>query len=225
MTRARRACLQILAASVSLAAGFSSMSAPRRAEALRYVPNPLNVAQGFRLAPLALEQATQHPYGRIAKGKFQKFVSQNGNFELEYPSGKNWKVVPGHPDAVLTLIDARTGKASMVVERVALRGALTPDEITASAADEVKMIRDRQAGATNINQKVQDAEGRRFIVVQYSRPGPSGPEQVVLYTFPIGTSMYRLICSAAQPEFAKYATVFGHAAATFRPTPPAPSKH
>jgi hypothetical protein len=162
-------------------------------------------------------QQTTAPYGRVPKGKYKKFVSPIGGFELEYPDSKDWKVVPGHPDTVMTMVDTRTGKAAIIVERITLRAALTPDEISASANDEVRTLRQRQPEATNIQQGVQDADGRRFITVQYVRPGLQGPEQVIVYTFPLGTTMYRLMTSAVQSDYSKFAPVFGHMAATFRP--------
>jgi hypothetical protein len=187
----------------------------------------LTLAAGaLLLVPLvALAQTGAAPYGRIPKAKVKKFVSTVNAFELEYPDTGAWKIVPSHPEAVLTMVDARNGVASIIVERLLLRAALTPEEIAQTGEDEAAGVRERTATAANVQQQVREGDGRTFITVQYAKPGATGPEQVVQYTFPVGTSLYRVICGAVQSEFPKYAPVFGHVAATFRAPPTATTKN
>jgi hypothetical protein len=171
------------------------------------------------LSAIVAEAQTPPPYGLVTKPKFRKIVNALGNFDVEVPDSGDWKLIPGHPGSVLTLADTKTGNASVIVERIALRGALSPENYVFAAQAEAETIRERQPGATNVQQQVFDASGRRFVVVQYVRPGIKGPEQVVLYAFPIGATLYRVMCGAVQTDFGKYAIIFGHIAASFHSPP------
>lgn len=153
-------------------------------------------------------------YGRIAKPKFRPFVSPVGGVAFEYPAGNDWKLLPGQADVLAILAETKKGEAAVVLERSSLRGALLPDEMAVAAEAEVSTIRARQPDATDLQQRVMDTDNRQIIVVQYRRPGIAGREQVIQYVFPIGTTMFRLICSTGDAQFAKYANIFGHIAAS-----------
>ena len=55
----------------------------------------------------------------------------------------------------------------------------------------------------------------------FTRTGPAGPEQVLVYVFNGGGSLYRLVCISQPEGRAKYAPVFGHMAATLKVAPSA----
>jgi pSer/pThr/pTyr-binding forkhead associated (FHA) protein len=52
-------------------------------------------------------------------------------------------------------------------------------------------------------------------VNDYTRAGSAGPERVREYSISVGNKIYRLTCSAAATEFARYEPVFAHVASTF----------
>ena len=153
-------------------------------------------------------------YGRIAKPKFRPFVSPVGGVAFEYPAGNDWKLLPGQADVIAILAETKSGEAAVVFEHSSLRGALLPDELAVAAESELSTIRARQPDAVDLRQQVMATDTRQVIVVQYRRPGIAGREQVVQYVFPIGTTMFRLICSTGETQFAKYANIFGHIAAS-----------
>jgi pSer/pThr/pTyr-binding forkhead associated (FHA) protein len=49
----------------------------------------------------------------------------------------------------------------------------------------------------------------------FTRAGTAGPERVREYSITVGNKIYRLTCSAAATEFARYEPVFARVAATF----------
>ena len=59
------------------------------------------------LATVAAAQSAP-PLGRVTKPKFKKFISPIGNFEVEYPSSKDWTLLSGRGDAVLMIAENKT---------------------------------------------------------------------------------------------------------------------
>src|SRR5207253_10372146 len=98
--------------------------------------------------------------GRMPKGKFKKLVSPVANFTVEYPDSKEWKLLPGQADVIMTIAEVKNGEASVAVERTRLRGALTADDMAVAAESEATAVRDRQPDATNLRQQVIDADNR-----------------------------------------------------------------
>jgi len=156
------------------------------------------------------------PFALVTRPRFKTFLSPIGNFQVQYPDS-DWTVLSGVGDATLTLVENRSGSAFVLVERVALRTAFAPEAIPALAQQEAATIKQRNAAATNIRHQVLEADKRHVVVVQYSRTGVKGPEQVVHYAAPIGETMYRVTCVVVEKEYARYAPIFGHIAASVQP--------
>lgn len=168
-------------------------------------------------AALAAQTPAPGEYGRAAKLEVQPFEGPNKRIRLEYPK-KDWEVVPGGSTAIASLMQKK-GEAAVVIEASRLNQPLAPDDITDLFGQlESETVRDRQPSAVNIQPKVYGAAGRRFVILTYERSGVSGPERVRQYSIPVGAELYRLICSAAAPQFAHYETVFAHIAASFTAT-------
>jgi len=158
-------------------------------------------------------------YGRVARPKFKKVSSAAQHLVFEYPDSKDWRILPGQAQVLAIVAETKNGDASIVLERTALREALTDEDLPTARDSEADTIRENQPNATQLRQQVMKVENRQFIVVQYVRPGINGEEQVVHYAFPIGSAIYRVICSSPVKEFAKYAPIFGHVAASLQVSP------
>lgn len=171
------------------------------------------------LSALGIQPQESAPYGRVARPKFKKVSSAVQHLVFEYPDSKDWKVLPGQAHVMAIVAETKNGEASIVLERTALREALTDDDLPTARDSEADTIRESQPNATQLRQQVIKVENRQVIVVQYVKPGISGEEQVVHYAFPIGSAMYRVICSSPVKEFAKYAPIFGHVAASLQVAP------
>lgn len=164
---------------------------------------------------------TTPPFGRITKPKFKTFVSPIGNFEVEYPSGRDWTVLSGRGDAVLMIAENRTGAALIVIERQPLRGAFGPADMPDLAKAEIDKVLERERGAIDVRQQVLEIDKRQVVTVSFLRPGIKGQERFVQYTIPIGETLYRVTCSVVEKELPRYAPIFGHIAASLQIPPPA----
>jgi hypothetical protein len=140
-----------------------------------------------------------------------------GKFTIELP--KDWQLVPGYGGVIFTASEKRNNPspAAIVLERMELGGAVEAKDVTATFANaELSAMRERQPGGQNFEQQVKEADGRRYIFIQYSKPGWTGPDRVVQYSVPAGAVMYRLICIAPVSQLPKYQPLFAHVAASFK---------
>jgi hypothetical protein len=163
-------------------------------------------------------QAAAAPFAKLKRPKFKPFVSPIGNFQVDYPDSRDWTVLSGVGEAVLMIVENKTGSAFATVERVQLRGgAFTPQEMPAAADREAATVKQRNPAAAGLRHQVMSADNRQVIVVQYARTGVRGPEQMVHYAIPIGETLYRVTCSIVEKEYARYAPICGHIAASVLP--------
>jgi hypothetical protein len=158
------------------------------------------------------------PFGLVTRPKFKKFVSPIGNFEVQHPDSRDWTVALGFGEAVLTIVENKTGSAFATVERVVLRGAFAPEEMAGAAEREASTVKQRYPAAAGVRHQVLTVDKRQVIVVQYGRTGVKGPEQVVHYAVPIGETLYRVTCTVVEKEYPRYAAIFGHIAASVQPS-------
>ncbi|MBI2835033.1 MAG: hypothetical protein HYX76_11475 [Acidobacteria bacterium] len=166
------------------------------------------------LASLVVTAQPANIFGRNAKLGVQPLQGPSGRFNLEYPK-KDWQAVPGGGFVLVTLAQKK-GEAAIVVEHATLNIALTAADIDdVFAQTEADLVRERQVAATNVTAKLLDVGPRRLILVEFGRPGIKGAERVRQYSFPVGTDLYRLICSSAVAQFTKFEPVFAHVAASF----------
>ena len=173
-------------------------------------------------APFAFAQegVTDPWFGKMAKPKDIDPPKTFANtFSIELP--KDWQLVPGHTSTVF-LVAEKTKKfmagAAITLEYSQLQAAVDPSVLPAVGQLELADIQKRELSGSRFSQQIKSAEGRQVIVIQYDRPGLSGDsDHVVQYSFPVGTTMYHLICIAPTDALEKYRPLFAHAAASFTP--------
>ena len=160
-------------------------------------------------------------FGRNRPIEFQPFQAPSKRFAMQYPK-KDWNVVVG-AGSVLVLFAHVKAEASVAVDHTVMKQALSRDEITQLFADlEVDDLKQREPAAQGFKTALRtESDGRRIIVIEFTRPGIKGVEQVRQYLLPNGADLYRLICSAAPVHFGKYDAVFERMAATFTAPPSA----
>jgi hypothetical protein len=135
-------------------------------------------------------------------------------FSCEYPA-KDWDIVAGGASS-LVAVTQKKHEATIVVEYQPMQLELAPSEIDDTFAKlEVEPITARQSGVSGLSSKILDVNGHRTIVIEYSRLGATGPEHVRQYSMPIGKHLYRVIGSAPNANFEKYAPTFEVAASSF----------
>ena len=143
------------------------------------------------------------------------------SFSLELP--KNWQLVPGYGGILLTAVEKTRNNqatAAIALEQMLLVEPLAVNEIDAVLAGlETAAARQRDPAGQDFDQQVKEANGRRFVLIQYSRPGLNGMDRVVQYAIPSGRVMYRLICIAPAAQLTeKYQAMFAHVAQSFKPS-------
>jgi hypothetical protein len=153
--------------------------------------------------------APQFAWSAVSSKDFQLFRDPAGRFSLEFP--KDWQVNAGVGDVLVTF-SQKKNEAALVVERFHLNLAPTAEKIDELFAQiEEDTLKERQPQAIAVSHRIADGNGRRFIVIDYTRPGLTRPlERARQYSLPIGQDLYRLICSAAAAQFAKYDPLFAH---------------
>jgi hypothetical protein len=172
-------------------------------------------------APAFGQQGISDPwFGKIAKPKdMDPPKTFAGTFSIELP--KDWQLVSGHTNTVF-LVAEKTKRfvpaPAIVLEYSQLQAAVDPSVLPAVGQLELGDIQKRELSGSRFAQQIKSADGRQVIVIQYDRPGLAGEsDHVVQYSFPVGTTMYHLICIAPTDEIEKYRPLFAHAAASFMP--------
>ena len=168
----------------------------------------LTGASAFAQAPAPNE------VGRAPKLDVQPYVAPGNRIRFEFPK-KDWQLVPG---GILSIVSVtqKSGQAAVVIEHTKLNAALAPDDITDLFAQlEAEQIKQQQPDATDVQSKLVSVRNQRLVIVSYTRRGVAGAERVRVYSVPVGSDLYRLTCSAAVQQFARYEQVFAHVAATF----------
>lgn len=141
-------------------------------------------------------------------------------FSVEFPNG--WELVRGYGIILVTATERMRGNvpgAAIVLEHNALVEPLGPQEIDTKLAElELEdVIKVREPGGQNFRSEAKEVNKRRFVFIQYSRPGFSGTDRVSVYVMPVGRVMYRLICIAPEKEVARYQPMCAHVANSFKP--------
>jgi len=165
------------------------------------------------------ESAAQGPpdpwYGRSSKPKdFEAFKLPLVKYDIELP--KDWQVVPGHSQILFTATEKTRNNrsaAAIVLEHLQLRSALA---LTPAVAEvELTTIKEREPSGQDFSQQLMRVGGRQFVLIQFTRPGHTGPDRVVQYSILADSIMYRLMCIISLPQLAKYQQICAHVAASF----------
>ena len=141
-------------------------------------------------------------------------------FTIELPD--DWQIVPGFASTLLTIAEKGSGNqpaGAIVIEHTSNVLPLGPNDVDARLArNEADFMASRDPGATKFASEAKDVNNRRFVLIQYSRPGLFGPDHVAVYVFPAGKAMYRLICITPEAQLAsKYQAICAHVASSFNP--------
>jgi hypothetical protein len=149
------------------------------------------------LAWIALaERPARGQFGIFRRGDkavaYQTYKDPSGRFTIEYPA-KDWKIVPASGSA-LALFTQKDGDASVLIDYTRLPVALEPAEIGELFKDlEVQFLRERQPDAKDVNAVLDNANGGARVVLKFSRTGVHGVEEVLQYSIPRGSDLYRVV--------------------------------
>jgi hypothetical protein len=141
-------------------------------------------------------------------------------FSVELPD--DWQLVPSFGAALVTA--AEKGRGNQPVAAIIIEHTLNIEPLNASDVDErlatleADWVRQRDPSGESFEHQAKEFDGRRYVMIQYTRPGFNGRDRVVVYVMAAGKVMYRLICIAPDKQIAeKYQAIFAHVASTFKP--------
>jgi hypothetical protein len=182
----------------------------------------LILAVGLLLAPPAAARQQSHDPWFVRMEKPKDFDGPKvfaGTFSIELP--KNWQLAPGHTTTIFSDIE-KTKRfevgAAIILQYQSLQAAFDPSLIDAMGPLELEDVKKRELSGSDFSQKSLKVGNRVLIIIHYDRPGLSGgKDHVVQYEFPVGTTLYKLVCIAAKADLEKYRPIFAHAAASFTP--------
>ncbi len=173
-----------------------------------FVPS---VAVAVALAAVSPEMAPQ----KNDKANYQELKEPSGRFTLQYPK-KDWRVLPGGGSVLVTLVH-KDNRAVVNVEYSPLAAPLLPSELTDLFPElEVEELKQRQPGAGDFTRELVERPDGRYSRVSFVRKGFLGTERVVQATMPLGMHLYRITCTAADREYAKFAPIFATIIDSFR---------
>jgi hypothetical protein len=172
-------------------------------------------------APVLAQQGVTDPwFGRMQKPKDIDPPKVFANtFSIELP--KDWQLVRGHTNTIFVVAEKTKrflAGAAIALEYSQLQAAIDPSLLPTVGQLELKDIQNRELSGSRFTQQIKSAEGRQVVVIQYDRPGFSGGnDHVVQYSFPVGTTMYHLVCISSADDIEQYRPLFAHVAASFTP--------
>jgi hypothetical protein len=149
------------------------------------------------------------------------FTDPSKRYSVEFPTGWDWTVVAGAGEALSTFVHPRK-EAAIVVERFRMKQVLEQDDITDIFGEaEAATLKDNQPRVMDVNAKVIVQGGRKFVQIDYRRPGVGEPgkvedERVRQYSFPVKGNLYRITCAALARQFPKYEATFQWAAQSLK---------
>jgi hypothetical protein len=133
------------------------------------------------------------PQSQPAKGPdkgYKAYSDRAGRFSLFYP--EDWKLVAG-ARALLLTITSKDLKSVVVVEvqrQEIARTEITPRLMENEAGD----LKDRQPDATGVKPSSAKIGKRTMLVIDYSRPGINGDEQLRQHSIYEGLLLLRVTC-------------------------------
>ncbi len=147
-------------------------------------------------AGMALGAAAAHAQG---VPRLRKLTVASQSFSIDYPE-KDWTAVSGG-NAMLVAVVQKKFEAVLIVERTPLQVALTNEDVgDVFLSIEADHIREATPSAADMKADLQELGDRKVAAFVYRRTGATGPERVLQYSIPAGTSLYRVI-AVARPEF------------------------
>lgn len=136
----------------------------------------------------------------VAQGvpRMRKLTVAGQAFAMDYPE-RDWSLVPAGNTLVVTVVQRRF-EAALHVERTQLQVELSDEEVgEIFLSVEADHIRQSVPSATDMKAELQELGSRKVAAFVYRRNGVLGPERVLQYSMPAGSTLFRIV-GVAKPE-------------------------
>jgi hypothetical protein len=158
------------------------------------------IAMMVALATVCVRSSTTAAQAAPPLAKTDNRLTTLAGFTVDYPK-KDWQLLVGTGSSVVVFFH-KNREASVAIERTKIEHPFAPNEIVAQTATlEIEEWQARRPLSTGFSHQLMDVAGARFIVIDFSQPGPTGAEHVRLYTMPRGTDWFRVVCTTTQRSF------------------------
>jgi hypothetical protein len=153
--------------------------------------------------PLVTTGQGAQPAGPPPKASSDNRLTTLAGFTVDYPK-KDWQLLGGTGSSVVVFLH-KSREATVAIERTKIEHPLAPNEIVAQTATlEIEDWQARRPLSAGFSHQLLDAPAGRFILIDFSQPGPAGPELVRLYTMPRGNDWFRVVCTTTERAFEKH---------------------
>ena len=158
------------------------------------------IAMMVALAMVGGQPSTVRAQAPQTLAKTDNRLTTVAGFTVDYPK-KDWQLLGGTGSSVVVFFH-KSREATVAIERTKIEHPLAPNEIVDQTARlETEDWQGRRPLSTGFQHQLVDAMGGRFIVIDFSQPGPPGPEHVRMYIMPRGTDWFRVVCTTTQRSF------------------------
>lgn len=155
-------------------------------------------------------------FARAPKLDVQAVALGKSGAAIELPK-RDWRIAPSSDGEAVATAEQRRREARILVEVTSLQQPLESEDVTELFGEiEAERLKEQNAQGDAFEVRMFRLGERRVAVVQFTRPGPSGSEQVRQYSYPDGLLLYRVTCVAAVERFKRYEPIFAHVAASFK---------
>jgi hypothetical protein len=148
---------------------------------------------------------------------YNLYTDPDRRFSVEFPDDWDWMNISPSGESIAVFV-RKNREAAVVVERSRLSVKLGKDQITEVFAEvEAARLKESQPRATDVVSKIVTEQGKRLILIDYSRPGLKGiRERVRQYSFPVAQDVYRITCTAIREVFPRYEEIFAIVASSLK---------
>jgi hypothetical protein len=161
-------------------------------------------------------------YSRQAKPQnFDLPMVFTNAFSIQLP--KDWQLAPGHTGTVFSVVQKTRGQwgvgALITLQYIRLQAPSDPAAIAVTRDYELQEVQTNEMYGKEFSAVIKNGPVGQIIFIQYVRPGLRAgvQDQVVQYSIPLGSVMYRLTCVAPVSAIETYRPIFAHVAASFTP--------
>jgi len=158
----------------------------------------------------------------FAQRGWQPYQDPYGRFALRHPN--NWRGLFGVGPTLAVIVE-KDGKAAVFVEYLRLQQPLdSTRDYDLIVQIERELITERVPKADQVAPVAPRPELPGVVTLEFTRPGPKGADRIRQFSVVNGADLFRILCVAPAPEFARFAPIFEQLVRSFTGSPAVPPR-